>query len=212
MEILLWVCFGVGVGYTVIAFLLGEIFHFAGGGHADGGLDGIDAGVDGLDVDGLDIGGGAEGIDGLDTGGADGIGADGGLDGTVSPLKPAVIAAFLTVFGGAGLLLKDFPYYTVLPAAGLLAAIVSFLIYRFIIVPLHKAQNTSAVDIQSLVGSKAVVTEKIFQGGYGQISYKVNGNSYTSPAKAEDGGAIERHSTVEIIYIHKGTYYVKGGI
>ena len=169
MNIFLWVCFGVGVGYTVIAFLLGEA-------------------LSGIDMD-----------------------ADAGSGGTVTPLKPTVIAAFITVFGGSGLILTltKMPVYAVLPLAALIGAGAAFVFYRFVIVPLSKAQNTSTPDIQSLVGHFAKVTEKIFQGGYGQISYAINGNSYSSPAKSEDGNEISRGADVEIIYIEDGTYFVR---
>lgn len=168
MNTFFWVCFGVGVGYTVIAFLLGEVIN-----------------VFDFDTD-IDFGG------------------------TVSPLKPSVIAAFVTVFGGSGLLLAHYlPVFAVVPAAGLLGVAVAFFMYRFIIVPLSKAQNTSAVEIQSLIGHTAKVTEKIFQGGYGQITYYVNGNTYSSPAKADNGGEIKRNENVEIMYIQDNTYYVR---
>jgi membrane protein implicated in regulation of membrane protease activity len=205
-----WVCFGVGVGYTVIAFLLGQFSHFGFGGDAEGvdGIDGID-GVDGIDgIDGID---GVDGVDGVD-GGIDG-GADGNMGGAVSPLKPSVIAAFITIFGATGLLLNGrLTLIFLLPTAVFTGLVVAFCMYRFIIVPLYNAQNTSTVDIQYFVGMKARVTEKIIQGGYGQITYQANGNTFTSPARAEDGGAIDRHSTVEIIYIKDNTYYVKGGV
>ena len=132
------------------------------------------------------------------------------LNGTVSPLKPAVIAAFITVFGGSGLLLVSVaPWYAAVPAAALFGAAVAYLMYRFIIVPLSKAQNTSAVEIQSLIGHTAKVTERIFQGGYGQITYHVNGSTFTAPAKAENGGEIQRGKDVEIMYIQDSTYFVQ---
>ncbi|MCL2708966.1 MAG: hypothetical protein FWF03_07630 [Defluviitaleaceae bacterium] len=168
VNLFFWICFGVGVGYTVVAFLLGEV------------LGAID-----FDTD-FDIGGG------------------------ISPLKPSVIAAFITVFGGAGLILQSLlPFYAVLPAAGVIGLAVAAAMFRFVIVPLTKAQNTSAVEIQSLVGQSAKVTEKIFQGGFGQIAYAVNGNSYNSPAKSEDGREIARGEDVEIMFIEENTYYVK---
>jgi membrane protein implicated in regulation of membrane protease activity len=169
MNIVFWVFFGVGIGFTVISFLLGEVFNLTD-----------------FDFD-LDFAG------------------------TVSPLKSSVISAFVTVFGGSGLLLSrtHIPIYGIIPLAGLLGVAVAFLIYRFVVVPLSKAQNTSAVEIQSLVGHKAKVTEKIFQGGFGQITYYVNGNTYNSPAKAENGGEIQRGAGVEIIYIQDNTYFVR---
>jgi membrane protein implicated in regulation of membrane protease activity len=168
MILFFWVCFGVGVGYTVLAFLLGEA------------LDAFNFGWD------------------IESGG-------------ISPFKPAVIAAFVTVFGGSGLLFARVitPLFWALPLAGVAGLFVAFILYRFVIVPLSKAQNTSAVEIQSLIGHTAKVSEKIFQGGYGQISYIVNGNTYSSPAKAENGSEIGRGETVEIMYIQENTYFVK---
>jgi membrane protein implicated in regulation of membrane protease activity len=167
MVIFFWVCFGVGVAYTVIAFLLGEA---------------LDAFNFGSDIN----------------------------SGTLSPLKPAVIAAFITVFGGMGLFFIRFMIFLwVLPLAATIAAAVAFILYRFIIIPLSNAQSTSAVEIQSLIGHTAKVTEKIFQGGYGQITYVIKGNTLSSPAKEENGGEIGRGQEVEILYIQDNTYFVR---
>ena len=167
MAIFFWVCFGVGVGYTVISFALGEVFSTFD----------LNADVD---------------------------------SGALSFLKPAVIAAFATVFGGAGLLLmRFFAILWVLPLAATIAALVAYILYRFVIMPLSKAQNTSTIEIQSLIGHSATVTGKILQGSYGQITYTMKGNTFNSPAKAEDGGEIAANTPVEIIYIQDNTYYVR---
>ncbi|MDR2899529.1 MAG: hypothetical protein LBU94_04375 [Clostridiales bacterium] len=179
MLLLFKVCFGVGIGYTVLAFLLGEVIHFGDFGGSDGDLD--------FDLD-SHVPGDA---------------------GSISPLKPACIAAFITVFGGCGILfLPRFGGLLAVMMASLLGAIVAFLIFRFIIVPLNRAQNTSAVEKQSLIGSNAVVTERIPQGHFGKITYFVNGNTYSAPAKSEDGNEIARNSNVEITHIEKNTYFV----
>ncbi len=126
------------------------------------------------------------------------------------PIKPAMIAAFLTVFGGIGLVLQSkLPLTFVLLAAVGVGVLVAYLLLKFIIGPLSRAQNTSSVEIQSLVGHPATVTEVIRQGRFGQITYVVNGNTYSSPAKSEDGGEIPRYDRVEIVYIDKNVYYVK---
>lgn len=166
---LFYVCFGVGVVYTVISFVLGQIFDF-------------------FDFDGnIDIGA------------------------NISPLKPAVIAAFITVFGGTGILLmnKRLGLLLCLIISAGVAAVVAYCLYRYVIVKLYQAQNTSAVERQKLIGHKAKVTLAIRQGGYGKITYVINGNTYNSPAKAENGGAIQVGQQVEIVYINKNTYYVK---
>jgi membrane protein implicated in regulation of membrane protease activity len=92
-------------------------------------------------------------------------------------------------------------------SAGLCAA---FLVFRFVLVPLYKRQSTSALPAGSFIGSKANVTVTIPQGKYGQIAYSSpNGNTYSAPAKSEDGCEIARGTAVEIIYIEKNTYFVR---
>jgi membrane protein implicated in regulation of membrane protease activity len=128
--------------------------------------------------------------------------------GTVSPFKPSVIAAFITVFGGVGLLTLKFGLFAALAASVALGLVIAYAMYKFIIIPLNRAQNTSAVEKQALIGLPAKITERVPQGKYGKITYYANGNTYSAPAKAEDGGAIERGAEVKIVYIDKNTYYV----
>ena len=195
MLLLFQVCFGVGIGYTIISFFLGELLPSIG---FDGGVDGgVDLDID-LDMDfDIDLSFGTDGD--FSTAGGN----------TVTPLKPACIAAFICVFGGCGMIF--------LPQLGPLFALmisaaagfsVSWLLFKLIIVPLHKAQNTSVVAKQSLIGSPATVTEKIPQGQFGKITYYVNGNTYSAPAKSENGGEISRNANVEITHIEKNTYFV----
>jgi membrane protein implicated in regulation of membrane protease activity len=166
MDTFFLVCFGVGAGYIVISFFLGELF----------GL--FDFAAD------IDIG-------------------------FASPLKPSVIASFLIVFGGLGLLLiKRVNLFLAISIALTLACIVSFLIFRYVIVPLTRAQNTSAVEKQSLIGSPALVTVQIPQGKFGKIRYFANGNTYSAPAKSEDGNELAQNEEVIIVYIERNTYYV----
>ena len=166
LNIIFFVCFGVGVGFVVISFLIGEI------GGSIGGVDGLDAGA--------------------------------------AFLKPSVIASFLMVFGGVGLIAQSRTVEVVaIGVAALAAFAVSYLFFRFVITPLHKAQNTSTVEKQSLIGRDAMVVEFIPQGQYGKIALSVNGNKLSGPAKSEDGNEIARNQTVEIVYIDKNTYHVR---
>ena len=162
METVFVVILGVGVGYAVLGFLVGELL---GGGDLNG----------------------------------------------FAAMKPSVISAFVIVFGGAGLLLlrAGFLPFTALPLAALAAAGVSFAFNLFIVLPLYRAQNTSTYEIQSLIGQRAQVTERIPQGQYGKITYTFKDNICTAPAKSEDGSEIPRYTAVEIVYIEKNTYYVR---
>lgn len=127
-----------------------------------------------------------------------------------SPFKPVVISVFLTVFGGVGLILyPDKTYMWALGIAFVIAMFVSYCIYRFVVVNMYKAQNTSAVNVQSLVGHSATVTEKIPEGKFGKITYVVNGNTYTAPAKCIDNTEVSRGTDVKIILIEKHIFFVR---
>lgn len=166
MEMIFYVCLGVGMGYMIITLILGE-------------LTGL------IDFDSFS-------------------------NGVFSLLKPVCISTFLTVFGFTGVILLDrFIPIIVIFIAFILGVTVSNIINKFIIIPLHNAQNTSAVEIESLIGHDAKVTNTILQGKYGTITYSVNGNTYTSPAKSETGEYINVNECVEIVKIYKNTYYVR---
>ena len=135
-------------------------------------------------------------------------------DSSLSFIKPSVISTFLVVFGIIGILLEIAGAFSTFPVinfgiAFLAGFITSLALNRFILIPLRRLENTSAADRQMLIGSEAQVIEKIPQGGFGKITFSINGNKHNAPAKAEDGCEIERHQTVEIIYIEKSTYFVR---
>ncbi|MCL2048091.1 MAG: hypothetical protein FWG87_05120 [Defluviitaleaceae bacterium] len=129
-------------------------------------------------------------------------------------LRPMLIAVFMVVSGGLGLLLT--PYFEWSGGGGIVLFIslvgglgTAGLVNRFVIVPLNRAQNTSAFNIQDTVGTSAKVISPIPQGGYGKIQYSISGSLVTSPAKSEDGNPISNGENVEIIYIEKNTYFVR---
>lgn len=133
------------------------------------------------------------------------------LEGSIfSFLRPMVIAVFLTVMGGVGLILTPriaSPFvFGISVVSGLF---VGCLLHRLVIVPLHKMQNTSAYNKQDLIGTTAKVALTIPQGGYGKIKYTVSGSVVTSPAKSADGGGINKDNDVTIMYIEDNTYFVK---
>ena len=179
-----FICFGVGVAFTVLSFLFGEVFHFMG---FDSQADSLDIETDmSVDTNYFDFGTG------------------------VSILKPSVIATFITVFGGSGiLLLEPFGAFFSLFIALAIGMFVAGLLFRLVIVPMNRAQNTSAVEVQALIGHPAKITVSIPQGGYGKITYSVNGNTYSSPAKTESGEALLKGTVVEIVFIEKNTYFVR---
>ncbi len=192
------ICFTSGILFTVLSFILGRVSDFS-----DMGTD-IDADMD-LDVD--------TGVE-LELG----TGVDGDVpELPVSPLKPIIITTFVMVFGGIGMICmqKGFSQAGAFVVALLSGLAVSFLLHRFIIVPLYRAQNTSAVSQKKLQGALARVTLAIRGSRYGKISYTVSGNTCSAPAKSIDSEDIETGAPVVIIEIKKNTFYVKkikGGV
>jgi len=134
--------------------------------------------------------------------------------GPMAILQPKLIAVFIMVMGGIGLILSArldsfFAAPIIFILSALSGIIIAGLLNRLVIIPLHKAQNTSAHDRQATIGTTAKIISPIPQNGYGKIRYSVSGSVVTSPAKSEDGGEIRNGESVDIIYIEGGTYFVR---
>lgn len=183
------IIFWVGVIYTVVTFLLGGIMGLFDldidiGMHADTHFD-----IPHLDID----------VNGV------------GPIFSVFPLKPITIVSFLTVFGGIGVIGSEHGISPVILfiIAFVSALIVSFILYKFVVVPLYKAQNTSAVSRKSLVGTRAIVITPIYENGFGTISYVVNGSKYNAPAQHVGKKAIKQGEEVIIYEIKDNVFYVQ---
>ncbi|AGL02264.1 NfeD family protein [Desulfoscipio gibsoniae] len=174
-------CFWVGVLFTAVSFILGQLFD----------LTEFDADFD-TDSDTNTTGSGKG-------------------ETIISPFKPVVIAAFITVFGGVGIIglhYLELGALITLAMALVSALSTSFLMYRFLIVPLYKAQSTSAVSQKELIGFPAKVQLDIKGGGFGRITYIVNNNTYSAPAKSVDNEEILKGSKVAIVDINKNIFMV----
>ncbi|MCM8710335.1 NfeD family protein [Clostridium sp. SYSU_GA19001] len=193
MEQVYTIVFWVGVIYTVVTFLLGGLlglFHMDG--HVDTHVDtNFHASLDSH----------------IDTH------ADSGISPTfaVFPLKPITIVSFLTVFGGIGIIGTHSKINPILLfiIAFISALITAFILYRFIVIPLYKAQNTSAFSKNSVVGMKAKVISPILEGSFGTISYVVNGKRYNGPAQHVGKKGIPQGEEVIIYEIKNNVFYVE---
>ncbi|WP_432409364.1 NfeD family protein [Wukongibacter sp. M2B1] len=129
---------------------------------------------------------------------------------TVLPIKPITIVTFITVFGGVGIIstLRNFSVVFGFIISFVIAYVTSLLIYRLIVIPLYRAQNTSAASQKDLIGVTAKVTSTIMENAFGQITYKNKGNTYSSPAKSIKEEAILTGTEVVIISIEDNVFYV----
>jgi membrane-bound ClpP family serine protease len=190
MEQVYSIVFWVGVIYTVVTFLMGGLLGLA---HLDGHVDThVDTHLD-THID-THIGG--HGVSPTFT---------------VFPLKPITIVSFLTVFGGVGMIGTHNKFNAVLLFIISIAAgfITAFILYRFIVAPLYKAQNTSAFSRKKLIGMQAKVISPILEEGFGTIAYTVNGKKYNAPAQHVGRKSVAQGEEVIIYEINNNTFYVQ---
>ena len=168
------ICFGVGLLFTIVSALIGDVF----GGH------GIDHGA-------------AVGTHGHAEAGYEHTGMPG-----LSPFSPTTIASFITAFGGLGLIFSRIEatkrVWISAPLAalgGLAIAGGVFLIFNKVF---SKTQSSSEGRVATLVGVQATVITPIPQHGVGEIAYVQAGSRYTAPARTETGAAVTGGATVKI--------------
>ncbi len=188
------VCFGVGLLFTIVSAFMADVF----GGHEMGG----------------------------DMGGADGVGADGhvGAGGHseagfgshdmpgFSPLSPATIAAFVTAFGGLGMILTKFEATRTVLISAPLAALGGFLVAACVLwlfrAVFRRTQSSSESRVANLIGASATVITPIGLNGVGEIAYVDGGSRYTAPARSEGGLNVNNGQTVRITRVVGTMYYV----
>ena len=177
MEILFYlyfVCFGVGLVFTLISALAADVF----GGH---------------DVH-------------VDTGG---VGHD---VPAFSPLSPSTIAAFITSFGGFGMILSKIDATSSPWVSAPIAALGGFMIAAALIWFFQKvfnwAQSSSEAQVVDLLGETATVITPIPENGVGEIAYVQTGSRYSAPAREETGLPVSNGKTVRITRIVGTQFYV----
>ncbi len=130
--------------------------------------------------------------------------------GNLLPLTPSLFFLFLTVFGGVGML-----GYTRLPLPLLLVLaicgglLLSGLVNHFIVAPLRRISAKESGEQADFVGLPAQVSERIFENGYGRITFTFDGNIITAPAKTSDGAAMETGAQVVVLEIKDQVYIVE---
>jgi amino acid transporter len=177
-------CFGVGLLFTLISAVMGEVF----GGH-------------GLDTH-ADVGTGGHAEAGFDHTGVPGL----------SMFSTTVIAAFLTAFGGFGMIFSKIhatssPWLSA-PLALLSGGVVAggvFVIFNYVF---SRTQSSSEGHVSTLVGVEATVISAIPQHGVGEIAYVQAGSRYTAPARSESGASVGNGQTVRINRIVGTQFYV----
>jgi len=185
MEITIYlICLGVGFVFTLFSALFGHIFGHGGhDGHVDGSGGHVEAGADASDMPG------------------------------VSAFSPAVIASFVTAFGGLGVIFSQIPATRTVWISAPLAILGGFLIALGVLSLLrtlfNKTQSSSESKVGSLVGQVATILTPIPENGVGEIVYVQAGTRYTAPARAENGLPIIAGRSVKITRTVGSQFYVE---
>ncbi|KNY27435.1 DUF1449 family protein [Pseudobacteroides cellulosolvens] len=235
MNIVYWIIFAVGILYTFVSVIINGISGALHIGHHIGHIDGDLGGLGGHgDVGGHSHAAGHSHVGGDSHVAAhnhvagDAVGHSGDVNGNTHSghqssiqhsflswfsilINPLVAVSFLTVFGGIGILGTEyFKWVAILVflVSFVSAVIVSFLLYRFIAIPLYKSENSSDVSRQDLISTPAEVISPILEDGFGKIRYVVNDIRHTAPAKHIEGKPVEQGKRVVICKLDNSTFYV----
>ncbi|MFY3790838.1 hypothetical protein ACOQFO_03875 [Ureibacillus sp. MALMAid1270] len=136
---------------------------------------------------------------------------DGILD-TIVFINPAVILAFITITSASGYLMEQFSPLSsiwVFIISCILSAILSTLLYLFILVPLKSAEVSLAYTDQSLEGQIGRVIVPIPKDGYGEVVIETAAGIISKRATGFDNDAIDYNDEILIIEVKEGTLLVK---
>ena len=138
----------------------------------------------------------------LGSGGHAEAGADTSDAPGVSVFSPTIIAAFITSFGGLGVIFTQMeatksPWVSApLAIAGAAVIAGSFLLVLRSV--MTKTQSSSEPQVADLVGVTATIITPIPENGVGEISYVYAGSRYTAAAREENGATVPNGRPVKI--------------
>ncbi|MFM1770629.1 MAG: hypothetical protein RJA22_3158 [Verrucomicrobiota bacterium] len=176
------ICLGTGLLFTLITLFMSQFFGGGDHGHVDGSGGHAEAGADASDAPGM------------------------------SAFSPTIIAAFVSSFGGFGIIFHQIPATQSAYLSAPLAVVAAFACSSALLWVLRqlfqRTQSSSESRIGTLVGLSATVITPIPQHGVGEIAYVQGGSRYTAPARTESGAAAAAGQTVKIHRIVGTQFYV----
>ncbi len=130
----------------------------------------------------------------------------------ISIFSPTVIAAFITAFGGFGLIFSAFPATKPVVLSAPLsmgaAIVVAGAMFAFLRSVFSHTQSSSESHIARIAGTEASIVSPIPENGVGEIAYVVGGTRYTAPARTENGVPVGNGKLVRITRVVGTQFYV----
>jgi len=131
----------------------------------------------------------------------------------ISIFSPTIIAAFVTAFGGFGIIFTEIPATSKPVISAPLSIIAAFVVagclYKLLAVLFSHTQGSSESHVAALVGTEANIITPIPENGVGEIAYVVRGTRYTAPARVENGKPIAGGQSVKIKRVVGTQFYVE---
>lgn len=121
-----------------------------------------------------------------------------------SLFRPTVIASWVTVFGGAGLLLyryTELGNVMVLVLTFLIASALAWGMYLIYIRPMEQSENSIGFSIQELTGVIAEVIVPVPANGYGEVMVQVGAARSNHIASSYDGTSISAEAKVIVVEV-----------
>jgi len=126
-------------------------------------------------------------------------------------LNPTVLATFITIFGGAGIMLSRYS------AAGTIAAFLisaaagiagGALIHLFYVKPMKNSENSTGYSMSGLAGKVAEVIVPIPADGYGEVLVRTGAANTNQIAGSFEHTDIQAGDRVVIVEVKDGAVYV----
>lgn len=127
-------------------------------------------------------------------------------------LNPTVILSFLTFTSAAGFILEwltSWNSLVILILAAAVSAVLSVLLYFFVLLPLKSAEVSMAYTDESLAGQVAKVITPIPSDGFGEIVIETVNGLIPKRAAGLDNEEISYGCEVLVIEVKDGTFLVK---
>ncbi|WP_230501224.1 hypothetical protein [Sutcliffiella rhizosphaerae] len=134
---------------------------------------------------------------------------DGIFDAT--PVDPALIFSFFTVFGATGYLLEKFSPisgWLVLVITTIAALLLVILLHIFVFVPIRSADSSLGYSDDDLKGKLAKVIISITKDGFGEVVLSIGGSTVSRSAQSFENEAIAYDTEVLIIEVQTGVVSV----
>ncbi|WP_342506864.1 hypothetical protein [Sporosarcina sp. FSL K6-2383] len=133
--------------------------------------------------------------------------------GEASPLlDPAIILAFITLAAAGGYILELVTALNsgiIIVIALVIAAVLDFLLYIFVLLPIRSAEVSLAYTDESLEGQVAKVIVPVPVDGFGEIVIETVSGILSKRAVGYENRAIEYGKEVLIIEVKDGSFIVK---